>query len=116
GKVAAGDAAAVSAGTVLHMATLGGARALGLEHEIGSIEVGKAADLCAIDLDSLETRPVFDCLAAIIYSADRRQVTDTWVAGRRLLHDRRLTTLDERTIMMRADYWQTTLQTATRPT
>ena len=116
GKIAASDATAMSADTVLHMATLGGARALGLEDEIGSIEVGKAADLCAIDLGTLETRPIFDCLATIVYSADRRQVTDTWVAGRRLLHDRRLTTLDERAIMTRTDYWQTTLQTATRST
>src|SRR5699024_956780 len=101
GKIAASDATAMSADTVLHRCTLAGARALGMEDEIGSIEVGKAADLWAIDLGTLETRPIFDCLATIVYSADRRQVTDTWVAGRRLLHDRRLTTLDERAIMTR---------------
>lgn len=111
GKVAAGDAAAVSADTALHMATLGGARALGLEQDIGSIEAGKAADLCAIDLDTLETRPVFDCVATIVYSADRRQVTDTWVGGQRLLRARRLTTLDERAISTCADHWQARLNT-----
>lgn len=115
GKIAADDAAAVSADAVLHMGTLGGARALGLEDEIGSIEPGKAADLCAIDLDTPETCPVFDPVATIVYSADRKQVTDTWVAGRRLLHERRLTTLDERTIVARADEWRTILQASTSP-
>src|SRR5699024_2116222 len=60
GKLADHDASAVSADAVLHMATLGGARALGLDSEIGSIEVGKAADFCAIDLSTPETQPVFD--------------------------------------------------------
>ncbi len=110
GKVAADDAAAVSADSVLEMATLAGARALGLAEDIGSIVPGKWADLCAIDLAAIETQPVFDPVAAIVYSADRQQVTDTWVAGRHLLRDRRLTTLDEGDILARAKRWQTTLQ------
>lgn len=110
GKLADHDATAVSADAALHMATLGGARALGLEHEIGSIEPGKAADLCAINLNTLETCPVFDPVAAIVYSADRKQVTDTWVAGRRLLDNRRLTTLDESSILARARRWQDAIQ------
>lgn len=110
GKLASHDATAVSADTVLHMATLGGARALGLDEQIGSIAPGKAADLCAINLNTPETQPVFDPVATIVYSADRQQITDTWVAGRRLLHNRELTTLDETAILARANHWRDTIQ------
>ncbi len=105
GKVAGDDAAAVSADAALEMATIAGAQALGIAEETGSIEVGKAADLAAIDLGALETRPVFDPIAALVYSATREQVTDTWVAGRALMRDRRLTTLDIEDIMRRTDAW-----------
>ncbi|GAB3682636.1 TRZ/ATZ family hydrolase [Salinisphaera aquimarina] len=109
GKVAANDAAAVSADTILAMATINGAKALGLDDITGSITPGKAADLCAVDLDAIETRPTFDPVAAVVYNASREQVSDTWVAGRRLLADRKLTTLDEADILARAARWQTTL-------
>jgi 5-methylthioadenosine/S-adenosylhomocysteine deaminase len=109
GKIAADDAAAVSADTVLAMATINGAKALGLEASTGSIEPGKAADLCAIDLDTPATTPVFDPIATVVYSANREQATDTWVAGRRLLAERRLTTLDEAGILAHARNWQTQL-------
>src|SRR5699024_7192070 len=93
GKIAAHDAAAVGADSVLEMATLAGARALGIEERTGSIEVGKAADFCTVNLDELETRPIFDPIATLVYSACRHQVTDTWVAGRPLMSGRQLTTL-----------------------
>lgn len=109
GKIAADDAAAVSADTVLRMATLSGAEALGLADKTGSIVPGKVADLCAIDLDALETRPLFDPIAAVVYNASREQVTDTWVDGQRLLANRRLTTLDENRIRQRTDHWQSEL-------
>jgi len=109
GKIAADDASAVSADTVLAMATLNGAKALGIDHIAGSITPGKAADLCAVDLSAIETQPVFDPIAAVVYNASREQVTDTWVAGRRLLADRRLTTLDEADILARATQWQARL-------
>lgn len=109
GKVAANDATAVSADTALRMATLGGANALGLTDVTGSITSGKAADLCAIDLDVAETTPTFDPISAVVYNASREQVTDTWVAGRRLLAERRLTTLDEADILKRAAGWRQTL-------
>ncbi|WP_037340480.1 TRZ/ATZ family hydrolase [Salinisphaera hydrothermalis] len=105
GKIAGDDAAAVSADAALEMATIAGARALGIADETGSIEVGKAADLAAVDLSALETRPVFDPIAALVYSASREQVTDTWVAGRALMRDRRLTTLDLDDVMQRTDAW-----------
>ncbi|MBS62496.1 TRZ/ATZ family hydrolase [Salinisphaera sp.] len=106
GKIAADDAAAVSADTVLRMATMGGAEALGIADTTGSIEPGKMADLCAIDLDALETKPVFDPISALVYNVCREQVSDTWVAGQRLLAERRLTTLDEADIAARAADWQ----------
>lgn len=109
GKIAANDASAVSADTVLAMATINGAKALGIDHLTGSITPGKSADLFAIDLSALETQPLFDPIAAVVYNASREQVTDTWVAGRRLLADRTLTTLDEADILARTARWQTKL-------
>jgi 5-methylthioadenosine/S-adenosylhomocysteine deaminase len=109
GKLTAGAADALPAASVLRMATLGGAIALGLDEEIGTLESGKWADLCAIDLDRPETRPVYDPVAQIVYSAGREQVTDTWVAGKRLLRERALTTLDLDAVLSRADEWQSRL-------
>lgn len=106
GKVAADDASAVSADTALHMATLAGAKALGIADQTGSITPGKAADLCAVNLDAIETQPVFDPITAVVYSASREQVSDTWVAGERLLAHRQLTTLDEAHLKQRAAHWQ----------
>ena len=105
------DAAALPAATVLQMTTLNGARALGLDADTGSLEPGKWADCTAIDLDTPETRPLYDPVAQIVYSSDRRQVTDTWVAGKRLLRDRQLTTIDLDDTLARVDHWQTLLRT-----
>ncbi|HEV2110911.1 MAG TPA: TRZ/ATZ family hydrolase, partial [Gammaproteobacteria bacterium] len=104
-KGVAGDAAALPAETVLRMATLNGARALGLDKDIGSLLPGKWADIAAVDLSGPETQPVHDPLSALVYSADRRQVSDVWVAGRRLLHDRRLTQMDLDSVLERAASW-----------
>lgn len=106
GKGVAGDASAVSAVTVLEMATFNGARALGLDAEIGSLRIGKAADVVAIDLSELETQPLFNPLAQIVYAASRQQVSDVWVAGRRLLKKRQLTKLDVDELRSRVAIWQ----------
>lgn len=108
-KAVAGDASAVPAHTALRMATLNGAKALGLDEEIGSLQAGKAADLVAVNLDALETRPLFDPVSQLVYAASRRQVSDVWVAGRRLLRQGQLTTLDLDDILARADHWQAKL-------
>ncbi|ANE56079.1 TRZ/ATZ family hydrolase [Methylomonas sp. DH-1] len=105
-KAVAGDAGAVSAATALRMATLNGAKALGLDAEIGSLTVGKQADVAAIDLSELETQPLFNPLAQIVYAADRRQVSDVWVAGRQLLKNRQLTTMDLAALNERVAVWQ----------
>lgn len=80
-KVTSGDAAALNAHELLRMATLNGAAAVGLEDRIGSIEAGKAADLCAIRLDTLETSPCFDPASHLVYTAGREQVSHVWVDG-----------------------------------
>jgi 5-methylthioadenosine/S-adenosylhomocysteine deaminase len=105
-KGVAGDASAIPAPRILTMATLGGARALGLEHEIGSLEVGKAADLVAVDLKSIETTPVYNPISHLVYASGRQQVTDVWIAGRQLLEDRNLKTLDSGEIGDRACWWR----------
>src|SRR5690606_19834090 len=68
-KAVSNDAAAVPAHTALRMATLNGAKALGLEADIGSLEVGKAADITAIRLDDLETQPLYDPISNVVYAA-----------------------------------------------
>ena len=105
-KAVAGEATAVPAAAALRMATLNGARALGLDERIGSLTAGKAADLVAIDLGRIASQPVYDPISQIVYTAGRDQVTDVWVAGKRLLQDGRLTTLDEETILGKAQAWR----------
>ncbi|MBX3688811.1 TRZ/ATZ family hydrolase [Dokdonella sp.] len=105
-KAVAGDARALDAAATLRAATLGGARALGWEARIGSIEVGKQADLAAIRLDDLETQPLYDVTSQIVYAAGRHQVSDVWIAGRRQLRDRALTGLDASELMDKARRWR----------
>jgi 5-methylthioadenosine/S-adenosylhomocysteine deaminase len=105
-KVSSGNPEAVPAARALSMATIHGARALGMEDAIGSIEPGKQADLAAIRLDRIETQPVFDVISQIVYAVPDSQVTDVWVAGRRLVESRELTTLDEAEILQSCHDWQ----------
>jgi len=94
GKAVAGDASAIPAMTALRMATINGAKALGLDTCCGSLSIGKAADVIAIDLNYLETQPLYCPVSQIVYAASRQQVTDVWVAGKRLLKQRQLTTIN----------------------
>lgn len=106
GKAVAGDAAAVSAAQTLRMATLNGACALGLESEIGSLWPGKSADVTAVYLGDVETLPVYHPVSQLVYATGRDKVTDVWVAGKHLLANRQLTTLDEAALRARAREWQ----------
>jgi 5-methylthioadenosine/S-adenosylhomocysteine deaminase len=106
GKIASADASALSAHTVLRMATLNGAIALGLGEQTGSLLKGKWADVTAINLDTLETQPLYDPVSQLVYASSRNQVTDVWVAGQQLLRNRHLTTLDDADILERAHEWQ----------
>ncbi len=106
GKAVANDASAVSAMTALRMATINGAKALGLDHEIGSLRIGKAADVIAVDLSTLETQPLYCPVSQIVYAASRQQVTDVWVAGQRLLQNRELTTINLKELSVKIALWQ----------
>jgi 5-methylthioadenosine/S-adenosylhomocysteine deaminase len=105
-KCASGDPTALPVAQALRMATLGGAMALGLEARIGTLEPGKEADCIAVDLSGVYAEPVFDPLSTLVYATGREQVTDVWVAGRRLLKGRQLTTLDEAEVLERAAQWR----------
>jgi cytosine/adenosine deaminase-related metal-dependent hydrolase len=92
------DATAVGAAKALRMATIEGARLLGLGHEIGSIERGKKADFVLFDLDHFEWVPYGDPLQAVVYSASPASIAQTWVDGRALYRDGKVQTLDERSL------------------
>ncbi|VVN93424.1 TRZ/ATZ family hydrolase [Pseudomonas fluorescens] len=104
-KAVAGSATALDAHRALRMATLNGARALGIEAEVGSLEVGKAADIVAFDLSGLAQQPVYDPVSQLIYATGRDCVKHLWVAGKQLLDDRRLTRLDEDQLCATAKAW-----------
>lgn len=106
GKSVAGDTTALPAARVLRMATLNAAQALGLAAETGSLKPGKSADVIAVDLGAPETEPVYHPHSTLVYAAGRHQVSDVWVAGRRLLANRQLTTLDEAEILQQARGWR----------
>jgi 5-methylthioadenosine/S-adenosylhomocysteine deaminase len=108
-KAVAGDASAVPARTALRMATLNGAVALGLADDIGSLEIGKCADITAIRLDDIETLPLYDPISDLVYSASRHQVTDVWVAGRQLLSDRELSSFEADALRENAAAWRSKL-------
>ncbi len=105
-KAVAGDATALPAEKALSMATINGARALGLDAICGSLVVGKAADIVAVRMGDLETHPRYHAISQLVYATGRDKVTDVWVAGRHLLKDRQLTTLDEAAILESTLKWQ----------
>ena len=105
-KAVARDATAVPAHRAISMATIAGARALGRDDEIGSLVPGKAADMIAVDLGAVETQPVYDAASQVAFSASRRQVSDVWVAGRALVCEGELLTVDEDRVVERARVWR----------
>ncbi len=106
GKITANDPKAVSAELALKMATLHGAKALGIDHLTGSLRPGKAADFIAIDLNQIETQPLYHPISQIVYSTPRHQVTDVWVAGKQLLKNRELMFIDEKELLEKAEAWR----------
>jgi len=100
------DAAAVKAATAIRLATINGARALGLGKVTGSLEVGKAADMIAVRLDSIECSPLYSVPSHLVYTAGREHVTDVWVAGRCLMRHRVLLTVDEAGVKAKSREWQ----------
>lgn len=104
---------ALVATDLLRMATLEGARVLGLGDVTGSLLPGKWADLCCVDLRAVGSWPVHDVTAALVYACSSRQVTDTWVAGRRLLAEGSLQYIDEDAVLARAERWRERIEADT---
>ena len=94
-KISTMDATALPADQVLEMATINGARALGMEEITGSLEVGKFADIVAVNFDTIETTPVYDPVSHLVYCSSRDHVTDVWIAGKQCLTDGTLNNIDE---------------------
>lgn len=105
-KAVSGNAAALDAHTALRLATLNGAKALGLDDKIGSLEVGKSADITAIDLSDLEAQPLYNPASQLVYTDSGRRISHVWVAGKALLLSRQLQTLNERELLAKARWWR----------
>ncbi|MGY6554503.1 MAG: TRZ/ATZ family hydrolase [Wenzhouxiangella sp.] len=101
-----GNPEAVPAEQALAMATINAARALGLEERIGTLEAGKQADLISVSLDRIETLPVHHVISQLVYATGRHQVAHVWVAGRQLVRDGQLLSLDETTLRHETAVWQ----------
>jgi len=104
-KAVASSATALDAHRALRMATLNGARALGIDEHTGSLEIGKFADLVALDLSGLAQQPVYDPVSQLIYSTSRDAVRHVWVGGKQLLESGRLTRMDEQQVIANARQW-----------
>ncbi|MFO1227455.1 TRZ/ATZ family hydrolase [Roseateles sp.] len=103
-KGATGDPEVVTARTALEMATIRAAKAMGREADLGSLEVGKLADVVAVSLGSVECRPVYNPLAQLVYVAGREHVQNVWVGGRRVLNERQITSFDVGALMGRCEH------------
>ena len=105
-KAVAQDAAGFDAFAALRAATLGGAKAMGFDHLVGSIEPGKQADLACVDLSALETQPLHHVVSQLIYATGRHQVSDVWIAGQPKLAARELVDMDMARIIANAKQWR----------
>ncbi|HEX7811139.1 MAG TPA: TRZ/ATZ family hydrolase [Burkholderiales bacterium] len=105
-KAWAADAEAVPAHTALRMATLNAAEALGLGKLIGSIEAGKSADLCAVNLDSIEMSPCYDPVSHLVHVAGREHVSHVWVRGEPLVEEGGLLRIDRQMLLRKAEEWR----------
>lgn len=105
-KAVAGNASASNAEQSIRMATINGARALGLGDSIGSLEPGKKADIIAVDFSQLNTQPVYDPVAQLVYAANSLQVSHVWINGESKLSGFQFTDIDAVDIMTTAQHWQ----------
>lgn len=108
-KLTSGDAACLPAHQALAMATIEGARALGLDREIGSLRPGKAADLCALRLDAWEIQPCFDPVSHLVYAAGREQITHVWVAGKPRIEHGIPVDFALEALLSRVEVWQNSM-------
>ena len=113
-KAVAGDAAALPALQALRMATINGAKAMGLESEIGTLEPGKFADMIAVKLDTMNAIPIYNPLSQLVYSTKSSQVSHVWVAGKLLVDSGQLTTIDVEALRANVQSWQQKIQSDAR--
>lgn len=115
-KLQSSDASVLPAADALAMATINGARALGLEDRVGSLEVGKQADLIAVDLSGPETQPLYHPLSQLVYACNGSQVTHSWIDGEPVMAQRQLTRIDLEALATRVSAWQHRIShTASQP-
>ncbi len=100
-----GDATALPAENALRMATINGAKALGLADRIGTLEIGKAADITAIKLNEIESMPFYNLTSQLAYATGRDKVSDVWIAGRHVLKQRQFTSLNEHQLKKKVKEW-----------
>jgi 5-methylthioadenosine/S-adenosylhomocysteine deaminase len=105
-KGVSGNATAVPAIEALKMATINGAKALGIAQETGSLEIGKSADITAINMKAIGTEPVYNPVSQVVYASHSADVSDVWVAGKQVLKNSQLTMMDENDIIQKARSWQ----------
>jgi 5-methylthioadenosine/S-adenosylhomocysteine deaminase len=105
-KLHSEDATALPASEALAMATISGARALGIDDRVGSLEPGKAADIIAVDFSQPESQPVYNPLSQLVYASNGSQVTHSWINGQQVLDDRNLTQIDQQSLSRRIQNWQ----------
>lgn len=105
-KLDSQDATALPAAQALTMATIAGARAMGLDDRIGSLEVGKQADLIAVDLSQPETQPMYNALSQLVYACNGSQVSHSWIAGKPVMQQRELVTINQSELAQRVTRWQ----------
>jgi 5-methylthioadenosine/S-adenosylhomocysteine deaminase len=106
------DAAALPAFEALALATINGARALGLEDRIGSLETGKLADLIAVDLSQPETQPLYHPLSQLVYACNGSQVSHSWIGGVLVMEARQLTQIDLGALAARTGAWRDRIRRA----
>jgi len=110
GKMVARDATAMKVHSVIRMATINGAKACGLQDVTGSLEIGKSADFISIDFDLIESQPIFNPAIALIYTTQSSHVENVWVAGKYVLKNRKLTTIDEADLRKRVHHWNSKIK------
>jgi len=110
-KAVSGDATAIPAVEAIRMATINGARAMGLDSQIGSLEAGKQLDMICIEPD-ISMQPMYDVASHLVYCANRERVSDVWVNGNALLTDHRFTQIDINDISDAAKQWQRKISTS----
>ena len=105
-KAVSGDAASLDAHAALRMATINGAKALAWDNEIGSLELGKQADIIAVKIDSISQQPLYNPASQLVYTNSGSQVSHSWVAGKMLLENRKLCTINERSLIQTTEQWR----------